>query len=178
MNTRHYSLIVFGILALAALACGLPAGGSAGGGPVTIQGTIPPIDASKGPGGIDVCGAIPDTVIESARGKTLLSKKSFDYYGTTGSSGCWYDFGKSSSNEAFFGYVALTPVSAYADQPLYQNKDVSGIGDAAYFNNGADARQLWVKIDDKLAFVVAFGDVPQEEAAQAVAKLVAAAIQK
>jgi hypothetical protein len=72
--------------------------------------------------------------------------------------------------------VVLTPVSTYGEQPLYQESEVSGIGDEAYFNNGADARQLWVKIGDKVAFVVAFGDVPKEAGAKAIAQLVAAAI--
>ncbi len=54
---------------------------------------------------------------------------------------------------------------------------MGGFGDSAYFNNGADARQLWVKIDNRVAFVVAFGDVPWEDGAKAIAKLVAAAIQ-
>ena len=55
--------------------------------------------------------------------------------------------------------------------------DVSGIGDQAYFNGGSDERQLWVKIDDKVAFVVTFGDVPNEEGAKAIAKLLVEAIQ-
>ncbi|MEK7787758.1 MAG: hypothetical protein AAB658_20325, partial [Chloroflexota bacterium] len=70
----------------------------------------------------------------------------------------------------------LTPVEVYNDQPLYQNMDVSGIGVEAYFNNGADARQLWVKVNDSVAFVVAFGDQPDEDGAKAIAKLVADAI--
>jgi len=50
------------------------------------------------------------------------------------------------------------------------------MGVSAYLNNGADARQLWVRVDDKVAFVVAFGDVPNEEGAKAIARLVLAAI--
>jgi hypothetical protein len=50
------------------------------------------------------------------------------------------------------------------------------MGISAYFNNGADARQLWVKVTDKVALVVAFGDVPNEEGSRAIAKLVLAAI--
>ena len=73
--------------------------------------------------------------------------------------------------------MVLTPVAEYASQPLYKNVSVSGIGAEAYFNNGADARQLWVKVNDRVAFVVAFGDQPNEAGAQAIAKLVVAAIQ-
>jgi len=53
------------------------------------------------------------------------------------------------------------------NQPLFQNVDISGIGDGAYFNKGGDAPQLWVKLEHKIAFVVGFGDVPNEEAAKA-----------
>ena len=61
-------------------------------------------------------------------------------------------------------------------QPLYLNVDVSGIGEEAYFNNGADTRQLWVKINDNVAFVVAFGDVANEDYEKAIAQLVVAAM--
>ena len=62
------------------------------------------------------------------------------------------------------------------DNISYKKVDVSGIGDSAYFNNGADARQLRVKLNNKVVFVVAFGDVPKEAGAQAIAKLLAAVI--
>lgn len=61
-------------------------------------------------------------------------------------------------------------------QPLYKKTDVVGVGDHAYFNNGADTRQLWVKINGKVTFVVAFGDVANEDGATALGKLVVAAI--
>jgi hypothetical protein len=108
--------------------------------------------------------------------KLVSPPQTFTYYDTNGTSGCTYDAGKDSSGEAHFGYVVLTPLSVYGEQPLYKNADVSGIGDSAYFNNGADARQLWVKIDNKVAFVVAFGDQPKEEGAKAIARLVVAAL--
>jgi hypothetical protein len=125
----------------------------------------------------NVCQAIPKEDIEAVMGRKLVkAPEHFEYYDTGGSSGCWYDSGKDSSGEAHFGYVVLTPVAAYNEQPLYKKADVSGIGAAAYFNNGADARQLWVKINDKSAMVVAFGDVPNEAGARAIAQLVLAAI--
>ncbi|HEY2930721.1 MAG TPA: hypothetical protein VGK99_03175 [Acidobacteriota bacterium] len=49
----------------------------------------------------------------------------------------------------------LTPVDVYDKQPLHRKLDVSGIAEGAYFNNGADTRQLWVKVNNKVAFVVA-----------------------
>ncbi len=99
------------------------------------------------------------------------------YYDTPGTNGCYYDGGKDFNGNATFGYVALTPGSVYDEQPLSKNTAVSGLGSSAYFNNGADARQLWVKINDNLAFVVAFGDEPNEEGAKAIARLVLAAFQ-
>lgn len=61
------------------------------------------------------------------------------------------------------------------DISLYQNVSVQGIGESAYLNNGADVRQLWAKVNDRVALVVAFGDKPNEEGAKAIARLVAAA---
>jgi hypothetical protein len=87
-----------------------------------------------------------------------------------------YDAAKEASGEAHYGYVVLTPVAAYAEQPLYLNVEVTGLGSEAYFNNGADTRQLWVKIDDRAAFVVAFGDIANEDYEKAIARLLVSAI--
>jgi hypothetical protein len=126
---------------------------------------------------LDVCKSIPVEDIEAVVGGKLgASPQSFVYYDTPGSSGCSYDAGKDPSGNAFFGYVVLTPVSAYGDQPLYKDVAVDDLGEEAYFNNGADARQLWVKVNTQLAFVVAFGDAPNEDGARAIAKLVLTAI--
>jgi hypothetical protein len=159
------------VLSLAVLACGgtaAPSQPTAPVAPLTIGGDLTQID---------VCSAIPQEDIEAVMGSKLAKAPvRFDYYDTGETSGCWYEARKEADGEAHFGYVVLTPVEVYENQPLYMNTDVSGIGDAAYFNNGADARQLWVRIDDKVAFVVGFGDVPREEGAQALARLVVAAI--
>ena len=126
---------------------------------------------------IDLCQAIPQEDIQAAMGYKLDgAPQRFNYYDTAGASGCEY-FAKEDADGAHFGYVVLTPVEEYGNQPLYKNASVSGIGAEAYFNNGADARQLWVKVNDRVAFVVAFGDQPNEAGAQAIAKLVVAAIQ-
>ena len=110
-------------------------------------------------------------------GRKLISgPQHFEYYDTSGTSGCWYDGGKDAKGEAYYGYVVLTPIEVYASQPLYQNADVTGIGASAYFNNGADTRQLWVKVNEAVAFVVAFGDRASEEGEKAIARLVVAAI--
>ena len=54
--------------------------------------------------------------------------------------------------------------------------EVTGIGSEAYFNNGGDTRQLWVKIDNRVAFVVAFGDIANEDYEKAIARLLVTAI--
>ncbi len=148
-----------------------------GGVPGEIQGTISTIDVSGGLQGVDVCGAIPAQVIESVRGMSIKTAQPFTYYDTPDSIGCTYDFGKGSDGEAFFGYVGLMPAHYFDEQPMYLDEAVSGLGDEAFFNNGADARQLWVKTGD-IAMVVAFGDVPQEEACRNLAEAVLAAIQQ
>ncbi len=136
--------------------------------PITING-----DLAK----INVCQAIPQEDIEAVMGRKLVSApKSFEYYDSTGTSGCWYDAGKDSNGAAYFGYVVLTPLEVYNNQPLYKNINVEGIGQSAYFNNGADARQLWVKVSDQVAFVVGFGDEPREEGVTSIARLFLAAI--
>ena len=171
-NKRQFYLILPGILLfVAGLACGLPATKT------QPKATISPIVLSNDLTQIDLCQAIPVEDIEAVLGRKLINApQRFDYYGVSGSSGCTYDAGKDSSGAAYFGYVVLTPISEYNNQPLYKNIDVSGIGDEAYLNNGADARQLWVKISDKEAFVVAFGDEPNDDGDKAIARLMINAI--
>ena len=173
MNTSHTPkiLVPFILLILAALACG--------GGSQFTQPTAPisPITIGDDLSQIDLCQAIPQEDIEAVMGRKLVSApERSTYYDTPETSGCSYNAGKDSDGEAHFGYVILTPVEEYDNQPLYLDTPVTGIGDEAYFNNGADARQLWVRINGKVAFVVAFGDVSNEEGAKAIAGLLASAI--
>jgi hypothetical protein len=160
---------------LSVLACGL-----FGSSTIYSEPTKPiePITIGSDLTSINLCAAIPQEDIEAVMGRRLVrAPERFDYYETGGSSGCMYDAGKDANGEAHFGYVVLTPLSEYENQPLYEEVDVSGIGDEAYFNNGADARQLWVRLKDKVAFVVAFGDLPNEEGTKAIAELLVDAIQ-
>lgn len=171
-KSAYLSLLAFGtLLILAALACGIQSATS------EPKAAVAPITLGDDLTKIDLCQAIPQEDIEAVMGRKLSgTPESFNYYDTPGASGCWYEAGKDADGEAHFGYVVLTPIEAYNEQPLYLNVDVNDIGEEAYFNNGADARQLWVKINDQVAYVVAFGDVPREDGAKAIAKLVAAAI--
>lgn len=142
------------------------------------QATVSPIVIGDDLTTIDLCQAIPIEDIEAVMGQSLeRTPERFEYYNISTSSGCAYDAGEDSEGNALFGYVVLTPADVYDDQPVYQDVAVNGIGQSAYFNNGADARQLWVKVNDQVALVVAFGDVPNEAGAQAIARLVVAAIQ-
>ncbi len=137
-----------------------------------------PIRISQDLTQIDLCEAIPQQDMVAVLGRELAkAPERFDFYGTQGASGCMYDGEKDPDGEAHYGYVVLTPVEEFDNQPLYLNVDVTGLGDQAYFNNGGDTRQLWVRIDDKVAVVVAFGDVADEDYERAIAELVVAAIQ-
>jgi hypothetical protein len=161
------------LLVLGSVACG-PSGSAS-----TAMAPVAPITVGNGLSQIDVCQAIPREDMETAMGRKLNSNpEHFEYTETPGeTSGCIYYADQGADGEAHFAYVVLTPVEVYSAQPLSGNTDVSGIGDKAYFNNGADARQLWVRINNKVAFVVAFGDAPNEAGAKMIAQLVAAAIQ-
>jgi hypothetical protein len=139
---------------------------------------IPPIFTGGGLAQIDVCQAIPQQDIEAVMGRSLVkAPERFEYFDTADTSGCSYEAEKDADGEAHFGYVALTRVDTYLGQPLYLNEAVGGLGQEAYFNNGAAARELWVKVNDNVAFVIAFGDLPLEDGSKQLAALLVAAIQ-
>jgi hypothetical protein len=162
---------VAALLLLAVLACGSASSVSA------PKATVAPILLGSDLTTIDVCQAIPQEDMEAVMGRKLISApQPFDYYETPDASGCMYDGGKDATGEAHYGYVVFTPIDAYNSQPLYEDVAVSGIGESAYFNNGADTRQLWVKVNEAVAFVVANGDRANEEGLQALATLIVAAI--
>jgi hypothetical protein len=172
-NLKFHLLAALWLAMLVLAACG-----GADRVPSQSKATIAPIALGDELSKIDLCKAIPQEIIEAALGRRLVSPpQHFEYYEASGSTGCQYDAGKSSSGDALFAYVALTPFEVYDRQPLYRNQAVSGIGDAAYFNNGADARQLWVKIGVRAALVVAIGDVPNEGGLKAIARLLVNAVQ-
>jgi len=162
--------VLVGILSLASLACGLAD-------PNAPKQPVAPIRLGGGLASLDVCQAIPREDIEAVMGRKLTSSPEAWNYEINGANGCSYDGGKDAGGNAYFGYVIFTPLEAYNSQPLYKDKAVTDLGREAYFNNGADARQLWVKVNDNTALVVAFGDRPNENGALAIAKLVLAAIQ-
>jgi len=179
---------VLAILVIAALAyafitftgAGRPAPAPTAAPTLPIPPTLEPIrlNSSGGIVELDLCTLVPAAAMEAVMGRKLATSPAhFDYYNTPGASGCWYDVGADAMLTAHFGYVVLTPLSAYTGQPRKDEKAVTGLGQAAYFNNGTqNARQLWVKIDDEHALVVAFGDEPNEAGAKQIAELVLAAV--
>lgn len=174
MSGAKAHLIILLLIVLVLAACGAAAQPTP-----QSSASVAPIALNSDLKNVDVCKAIPRQIMEAALGSNLVSApEPFAYYDAPGSSGCTYDAGKNKSGDARFAYVVLTPPEIYNQQPLYKNQAVSGIGDAAYFNNGADARQLWVKVGPKAALVVAIGDVPNEPALKSIAQQVVAAIQK
>ena len=170
MNQKTFLLLMMVIgLIISSSACGLSS--------PEPPASIAPITIGDDLTSIDLCQAIPQEDIETVMGVKLTEPPTrYTLRNAEGTSGCFYKGPTDSDRELHFGYVILTPLDVYDNQTRYQAADVSGIGDEAYFTNGSDARQLWVKIDNKVAFVVAFGDVASEKGAQAIAKLMVAAI--
>lgn len=169
-----YKLLVAAVLlGLAALACG----GSPALTPSAPVATVAPLTLGPDLTQLDVCAAIPREDIEAILGRRLSgAPQPTTFEDNPNEAGCAYDAGQDAEGNANFGYVIFTPVEVYANQPLYLDEAVPGLGQEAYFNNGPDARHLWVKVNDSAAFVVAFGDVPREEGALALARLILAAI--
>jgi hypothetical protein len=143
------------------------------------QGPFDPITIGDDLSSIDVCQAIPQADMETVmKVKLVRAPTRYTLRNAEGTSGCYYE-GPDDHDPTIrhFGYVILTPREAYDNQPLFQNEEVSGIGDGAYFNKSGFARELWVKLENKVAFVVGFGDIANDEGAKAIAKLMVAAIQ-
>ena len=136
--------------------------------------TLEPINLSQGVARVDLCQFVPAATMEAVMGRQLVANPAhFDYYNTPGASGCWYDVGADALQTAHFGYVMLTPLSTYTGQPLKNEAAVTGLGKSAYFNDDyQNARQLWVKINENNALVVAFGDQPNEPGARLIAQMV------
>jgi hypothetical protein len=122
-----------------------------------------PVDAN-GDGKIDMCEVIPQAVLEGTIGRKLVAPGQLFQNPALGS-GCAYDFGKDSS-EAYFAYVTLASEKQFTDAlaSAVKAEPVTTIGDSAFLNYGADARQLWARVG-KSAILIAIGDrenVPAE----------------
>lgn len=152
-------------------------GGAGAAAPRPAPATMAPVALPVALDALDLCQAIPPAAVEAVLGEPLAgAPQRFAYGDAASSTGCQYDAGADGQGNARFAYVALLPVAAYDQQP--PGATVSGIGSAAHFSDGADARQLWVKLGDKAALVVAIGDIPNEDGLKVLAQLVAGAIQE
>jgi hypothetical protein len=172
MNPKRLLFLIVSIVFILSLSACTGAGA-----PAEPQGPVDPITISDDLTSIDLCKVIPQTDIETVmRVKLAEPPTRYTLRNADGTSGCYYEGPTDSDRERHFGYVILTPLEVYENQRLNQKEDVAGIGDEAYFNKGGDARQLWVKLNDKAAFVIGFGDVAKDEGAQALAKLIVAAL--
>jgi hypothetical protein len=119
--------------------------------------TLMPVVDTNSDGQIDICEAIPQSVLEETLGRTL-SGRGQPFQDTAMGDGCAFDFGYD-SNEAFFAYISLASEEQYnaALANAVDAEPVTIIGDSAFLNYGPDARQLWIRVGEK-AVLVAIGD--------------------
>lgn len=173
MHQKAFLWLGILLIAIAALACAAPDASSEPTQPIS------PITIGDDLTVIDVCAAIPVENIETVMLVKLAQQpKHFSYPYTEGTSGCYYEGSVDNTTpDVQFAYVVLTPLEVYDNQTLYQQEMVSDVGDEAYFNGTSDKRELWVRLENKVAFVVCFGDLPKEAGAKAIAKLMVEAIQ-
>jgi hypothetical protein len=171
MDPKILLLFLISIAFIFSLAC-------AGTAPAALPESIHPITITDDLTSIDLCQAIPQADIETVmRVKLAEPPTRYTLRNAEGTSGCYYEGPTDSDRERHFGYVILTPLEVYESQTLNHEEAVSGLGDEAYFIKGSDEHQLWVKLDQQIAFVIGFGDVAKDEGAQALAGLLIAAIQ-
>jgi hypothetical protein len=112
---------------------------------------------ANGDGQIDICEAIPQIVLEKTLGRKLIGAGS-PFKDPALGDGCAFDFGKD-SKEAYFAYVTLATEKQFTNAlaNAVKAEPVKTLGDSAFLNYGADARQLWVRVGKK-AVLVAIGD--------------------
>ena len=118
----------------------------------------------------DACGAVAIPVVERILGRSLAGKpERFSFNNKNTDAGCTFEAGKDGEKNAYFAYVVAAPVEDYAANRSSKAEFIQGLGDEAFFVNGADARQLWVLIDRKAAVMAAVGDRPNENGARELA---------
>ena len=119
--------------------------------------SIFPAKDLNGDGKIDICEAVPTEAWEMVVARPMVGDPTpFD--DPSLGNGCAYDFGKDDL-AAYFSYVTFASEKQFNDALASAEKPepVTTIGDSAFLNYGADARQLWVRKGDK-AVMVAIGD--------------------
>ncbi len=119
--------------------------------------TLVPAQDANGDGAIDICEVIPQSVLESTMGRSLTGPGQ-PFSDPALGDGCAFDFGKD-SDAAYFAYVTIGTEQQFTNAlaNAVKAEPVTTIGDSAFLNYGADARQLWVRVGKKSA-LVAIGD--------------------
>lgn len=136
-----------------------------------------PLQGMSVPSTDDLCSLLPKEVLEPLFGQKLSgSPEAFedDYLGK----GCSYDFGEE-NGAAYFAYISIAPISSFMDS----KNNGSGVTDQPYLSgeafsvDAADAQQLWVKLDENRAVVIAIGDRPNPDLALQLAFILVPLIQ-
>lgn len=118
----------------------------------------------------NMCDVLPARIIEAAlKVKLVSAPERYSFANDGKNSGCTYDGGKNASGDAVFAYAAIVSTQEFSSNRKGKTDAVPGLGEDAYFVNGADARQLWVLVGNGRAAVIAIGDRPNETAARAIA---------
>lgn len=119
--------------------------------------TLMPITDVNGDGKIDICEAVPNAIWEAVIGRPQVSPP-MPFQDDLLGEGCAFDFGQD-SNAVYFAYVTFASEQQFNDAlaSATRPEPVTSIGDSAFLNYGADARQLWLRVGDKAA-MVAIGD--------------------
>ena len=119
----------------------------------------------------DVCEVLSTNDIAEVLGHNLKNDPELFDDPTYLGKGCTYDAGQDGA-EAYFAYVSLAPSPLYEDNHRagFNVRDVNDFGLEAFTANGADAEQLWIKLSDEVALVVAIGDKPDPSSARLLAK--------
>lgn len=121
-------------------------------------------------GAFNMCETLPGSVIESSlKVKLVSAPERFSYSNDGKNSGCTYDGGKDSHGDAVFAWAALVSAKEFTENKKVGADTVKGLGEDAYFVNGADARQLWILLGGGKGAVIAIGDRPNEAAAKEIA---------
>lgn len=125
----------------------------------------------------DLCSLLPKELLEPLFGQAIQGDpQSFedDYLGK----GCSYDFGEE-NGAAYFAYFSIAPISSFTDSKTNgsQVTEQAYLPGEAFSVNAADAQQLWVKLDENRAVVIAIGDRPKPELALQLAFLLVPLIQ-
>jgi hypothetical protein len=121
-----------------------------------------PAEDLNGDGKIDICEAIPVEAWEMVIAQSIVGDPApFD--DPSLGKGCAFDFGKD-DYATYFSYVTFASEKQFNDALAAADRaePVTTIGDSAFLNYGADARQLWVRKGDK-AVMVAIGDTENVE---------------